>query len=165
MFNVGGITKQDLVNTKQILANTVYVGISVMVDEGALPDEGLTILAGTPLNLSFLDRIAYAPETNESDVSNANCVLLHDITFGEEDETQNGTVVIKGTINMDRLDEDVAELYDEHVLAALQVNGINVINNGVPTGESPLIEPGVGLGFEPITIPGSSPAVQGEQNG
>lgn len=130
MFNVGGISTESIVNVDQILANTNYVAISAIVDNTAKNAAG-KCLAGTPLYGDFTQRDgganAYVKETTTTGVSNANCVLLHDIEFDGSND-QNATILIKGTVQLKHMAAATEELWTEAVIAALAAHGIDAIN-------------------------------------
>lgn len=130
MLNVGGITKESIVNVDQILANTNYVVISAIVDNTAKNAAGMC-LAGTPLYGDFTQRDgganAYVKETTTTGVSNANCVLLHDIVFDGSND-QNATILIKGTVQLKHMASATEELWTDAVIAALAAHGIDAIN-------------------------------------
>lgn len=72
------------------------------------------IKAGTPLTGDILKRQAgFSKGTGE----NATAVLLHDVDVTAGDE--NGTIVIFGFIDLDKLDKDVQALYDATMLTKL----------------------------------------------
>lgn len=130
MFNVGGITTESIVNINQILANTDYVAISAIVDNTAKNADG-KCLAGTPLYGDFTKRDggndAYVKETTTTGVSNANCVLLHDIEFDGNND-QNATILIKGTVQLKHMASATEALWTSAVIAALAAHGIDAIN-------------------------------------
>lgn len=130
MLNVGGISTESIVNVDQILANTNYVAISAIVDNTAKNAAG-KCLAGTPLYGDFTHRdgasYAYVKETTTTGVSNANCVLLHDIEFDGSND-QNATILIKGTVQLKHMAAATEELWTEAVIAALAAHGIDAIN-------------------------------------
>lgn len=129
MFNVGGITKENVVNVSQILANTNYVAISAIVDNTAKNANGMC-LAGTPLYGDFTARDggsdAFVKETT-SGTSNANCVLLHDIVFDGSNDA-NATILIKGTVQLNKMAAATEDLWTSAVIAALAAHGIDAIN-------------------------------------
>lgn len=130
MFNVGGITKENLVNVNQILANTNYIAISAIVDNTAKNADGMC-LAGTPLYGDFTARDggsdAFVKETTSSGTSNANCVLLHDIVFDGNNDA-NATILIKGTVQMKMMATATEALWTSAVITALAAHGIDAIN-------------------------------------
>lgn len=137
MFNKGGISTDTFGSVTQILGNTKFIGLSVIVDNTAKDASGMC-LAGTPLKGDFLSRdggagaFVEAAAGSETTPSDANCVLLHDIEFDGSNDA-NATVVTKGTIQLKYLDASVAAKYTEQVIEALAAHGIDVINS--PLGE------------------------------
>ena len=109
MANYGAVVTKGS-NKKQILANaTLYQAFGAQIkDEGVTTDSnGKKIIpAGTPVGgvVSFLeDEMAELIVTNTSgDASKTQGVLLYDVdvTAG----TQNGTVLVFGFVNENRLD-------------------------------------------------------------
>lgn len=87
---------------------------AVIADTGAVTVNGRKILkAGTPVSGDLKDRnTAFAKET-----STPNAVLLHDVdvTDGEE----NGTIVVAGVVDINKLDTDVQTLITSGVETAL----------------------------------------------
>lgn len=130
MFNVGGISSESIVNVDQILANTNYIAISAIVDNTAKNSDG-KCLAGTPLKGDFTKRDgganAYVKETTTTGVSNANCVLLHDIEFDGSNDA-NATILIKGTVQLKHMAAATEELWTSAVITALAAHGIDAIN-------------------------------------
>lgn len=130
MFNVGGISTESIVNVDQILANTNYIAISAIVDNTAKNADG-KCLAGTPLYGDFTKRDgganAYVKETTTTGVSNANCVLLHDIEFDGNNDA-NATILIKGTVQLKHMASATEALWTSAVRSALAGCGIDAIN-------------------------------------
>lgn len=83
---------------------------------------GTTIKAGTPLYGDISARgTAFVAATTTSNVSNANAVLLHDVTLPTgANPTENGTIVIEGTIDLLKLDTTTAALITTEVKDALK---------------------------------------------
>lgn len=114
---MSGFKKSTAITPTQILFNTepqVSVGI-VVSDSGVIANsEGKKIVkAGTPLTGNLEARsTAFTAGT-----SNAVGVLLHDVdvTNGAE----NGTLLIFGFVNLDRLDSTTAALITSDVKTAL----------------------------------------------
>lgn len=126
MLNQTGIKKSSYVSTNQILFNTdPFVAVSIIVD-GTLgvtdPATGRKLVkAGTPLAGDLTEReTAFAAVNKASDTvaSNAKGILLHDVdvTTGNA----NGTLLIFGFVNVDRIDETVMEKNDKYVKEALK---------------------------------------------
>ena len=78
------------------------------------------VKAGTPVTGNILKRQA---GFEKGTAENSTAVLLHDVdvTAGNE----NGTIVIFGFIDLDKLDADVQEMYDETMVSKL--NKITVV--------------------------------------
>lgn len=126
MLNQTGIKKSSYVSTNQILFNTdPFVAVSIIVD-GALgvtdPATGRKIVkAGTPLTGDLTERETAFVAVNKAGASlasNAKGILLHDVdvTTGNA----NGTLLIFGFVNVDRIDATVMEKNDEYVKEALK---------------------------------------------
>ena len=130
MFNVGGVKTESYVNVNQILGNTHFIGLSVILDNTAKNSDG-KCLAGTPLYGDLTKRDgganAFVKETTTSGASNANCVLLHDVEFDGTNDA-NVTVLIKGTVQLKHMATATEALYTSAVLAALASHGIDAIN-------------------------------------
>lgn len=126
MLNQTGIKKSSYVSTNQILFNTdPFVAVSIIVD-GALgvtdPATGKKIVkAGTPLTGDLTKRetaFAAVNEASASLASDAKGILLHDVDVTTGDA--NGTLLIFGFVNVDRIDAKVMEKNDEYVKEALK---------------------------------------------
>lgn len=126
MLNQAGIKKSSYVSTNQILFNTdPFVAVSIIVD-GALgvtdPATGRKIVkAGTPLAGDLTKRETAFGAVNEASAtvaSDAKGILLHDVdvTAG----AANGTLLIFGFVNVDRIDATVMAKNDEYVKEALK---------------------------------------------
>lgn len=117
------ITKQSYINMNQILFNTypqVSVGIQVSNTGITAGDDGKKIVkAGTPLTGDLTARgTAFAKATTTEGVSNAVGVLLHDVdvTAGAE----NGTLLIFGFVDLNKVDATTAALITDAVKTALK---------------------------------------------
>lgn len=114
---MSGFKKSTAITPTQILFNTepqVSVGI-VVSDSGVIANsEGKKIVkAGTPLTGNLEARnTAFTAGT-----SNAVGVLLHDVDVSNGAE--NGTLLIFGFVNLDRLDSTTAALITSEVKTAL----------------------------------------------
>lgn len=98
MLNKSGITKTQLTNTTQILANVEFqmsVGCVVKKDATGI------VKAGTPLKIDLSD-LATPAEIGDASTHAANAILLHDVdaTAGNA----NGTALIWGFVNVNRID-------------------------------------------------------------
>lgn len=105
MLNKDGIIRKKYGAPIQILANVELqysVGCRVPKALGTDVGEGLTIAkAGTPITIDLLD----TSKEVVAATGECNAVLLHnvDVTRG----TANGTALVFGFVNLDRLEEDV----------------------------------------------------------
>lgn len=107
MLNRSGISKVVGASANQILANVKLqesVGCVVPTTLGATVGSKKIAKAGTPIKINFEDLKADAEKADGSTVMNA--VLLHDVdvTAGKA----NGTALIFGFVNINRVDSDVA---------------------------------------------------------
>lgn len=122
MFNRSGITKTTAVTPNQIDAFPRFtVAVGAVIDDGYYVTRGdkKIVPAGTPLYGDLTARTtAFVKETTSTNVSNANGILLHDVDVTGGDA--NGTVMIGGYVNLDRLDSTTAALITEYVIAALK---------------------------------------------
>ena len=112
-----GIKTVSAVNTHQILFCTdpqVSVGVVVKADAGVAEDGKKVVKAGTPLSGDLTARTT--PFVNAKDDSTGSAgdgkeatgVLLHDVDV--TDGNANGTLLIFGFVNLDRLDNTTAGL-------------------------------------------------------
>lgn len=140
MFNKPGITKTTAVTPNQIDAFPHYtVAVGAVIDDGYYVTRGdkKIVPAGTPLYGDLTARTtAFVKATTSStvigktaaisatqydvsvDKSNAVGILLHDVDVTGGDT--NGTVMIGGYVNLDRLDATTAALITDEVIAALK---------------------------------------------
>ena len=111
MLNRSGIIKETAVAPSQILFNVQnQMSVGVIVDEavGTAGEDGKKIVkAGTPLNDDLTARgtaFVAAKDTSNPAVG----VLLHDVDVTEGDA--NGTLLIWGFVNLNRMDSTTAGL-------------------------------------------------------
>lgn len=111
MLNRSGIIKETAVAPSQILFNVQnQMSVGVIVDEavGTAGEDGKKIVkAGTPLNGDLTARgtaFVAAKDTSNPAVG----VLLHDVDVTEGDA--NGTLLIWGFVNLNRMDSTTADL-------------------------------------------------------
>lgn len=126
MLNQTGIKKSSYVSTNQILFNTdPFVAVSIIVDDALGVTDPATgrklVKAGTPLAGDLTKRETAFVAVNEASASlasDAKGILLHDVdvTTG----VANGTLLIFGFVNVDRIDATVMAKNDEHVKEALK---------------------------------------------
>lgn len=125
MLNQTGIKKETYGSTNQILFNVepqVSVGIVVddSVQETANSLGKKIVKAGTPLTGDLTNRLT--PFTavkagSASEASDAVGVLLHDVDVTTGDA--NGTLLIFGFVNLDRIDETTQGKLTSYVKTAL----------------------------------------------
>ena len=107
MLNRDGITTTKYGAPKQILANVehqVSVGCIVPQTLGATVGTKKIAKAGTPIKIDLMN--LQTPATKADGTTALNAVLLHDVdvTTG----SANGTALIFGFVNVNRVDSDVA---------------------------------------------------------
>lgn len=117
MLNRSGITKKTYGAPKQILANVDLqssVGCIVPQSLGVVIGDLKIAKAGTPINIDFmnLQTVAKKPVAASGSGDSAvvavpmNAVLLHDVDVTKGNA--NGTALIFGFVNVNRVDSDVA---------------------------------------------------------
>jgi hypothetical protein len=107
MLNRSGITKTSLAATKQILANVDLqssVGCIVPQTLGVVVGSKKIAKAGTPIKIDLMNLQTAAVKADGATALNA--VLLHDVDV--TDGNANGTALIFGFVNVNRVDSDVA---------------------------------------------------------
>ena len=109
MLNRDGIRKTTLTAPKQILANVELqssVGCIVPQALGVAVGANKIAKAGTPIQIDLLNLQTVAKKADGATAMNA--VLLHDVdvTAGNA----NGTALVFGFVNVNRVDTDVAAL-------------------------------------------------------
>lgn len=107
MLNRSGIAKSTFAATKQILANVenqVSVGCIVPQSLGVTAGSKKIAKAGTPIKVDLMN--TNTAVTKADGTTKMNAVLLHDVdvTAGNA----NGTALIFGFVNVNRVDSDVA---------------------------------------------------------
>lgn len=107
MLNRSGITSTKLTAPRQILANVeLQCSIGCVVPQAAGVAVGTKTIAkaGTPIKVDLSNTSTAATKADDSTPMNA--VLLHDVdvTGGNA----NGTALIFGFVNLNRVDSDVA---------------------------------------------------------
>ena len=107
MLNRSGVAKATYAATKQILANVenqVAVGCIVPQALGVTVDAKKIAKAGTPIKVDLMN--LQTPAVKADGATALNAVLLHDVdvTAGNA----NGTALIFGFVNVNRVDSDVA---------------------------------------------------------
>ena len=109
MLNRSGVSKDTMVATRQILANVQLqssVGCIVPNTLGVAVGAKKIVKAGTPIKIDLMNLQTAAAEADGAVAMNA--VLLHDVdvTAGNA----NGTALVFGFVNVNRVDTDVAAL-------------------------------------------------------
>lgn len=108
MLNRSGISKSTYASTKQILANVELqssVGCVVPQLLGVEVGTKKIAKAGTPIKVNLMNRGVVVEKADGTTAMNA--VLLHDVdvTAGNA----NGTALVFGFVNVNRVDSDVAQ--------------------------------------------------------
>ena len=117
MLNRGGITKTTLTATKQILANVELqssVGCVVPQTLGVAVGTNKIAKAGTPVKIDLMN--IKNPVVKADGTTAMNAVLLHDVDVTSG--AANGTALIFGFVNVNRVDSDVATAITAAVGAA-----------------------------------------------
>ena len=117
MLNRSGITKTTLTATKQILANVELqssVGCVVPQTLGVAVGTNKIAKAGTPIKIDLMN--IKNPVAKADGTTAMNAVLLHDVDVTSG--TANGTALIFGFVNVNRVDSDVATAITAAVGAA-----------------------------------------------
>lgn len=107
MLNRSGVVKTTYAATKQILANVemqVSVGCIVPTSLGVAVGAKKIAKAGTPIKIDLMN--LQTPAVKADGTTPLNAVLLHDVdvTTGNA----NGSALIYGFVNVNRVDADVA---------------------------------------------------------
>lgn len=104
MLNKSGITKTTMANVTQILLNVehqVSVGCIVKKSGGVAVGSRNIMKAGTPLKID-LTNLQTPAEKADGSTNAMNAVLLHDVDV--TDNNANGTALIFGFVNLNRVD-------------------------------------------------------------
>lgn len=126
MLNRSGVTKEVYGSINQILAdveNQSSVGCIVDKDLGVQVGNKKLVKAGTPININLMNiqtkckGIKAATTDPVAAAVPMNAVLLHDVDVTNGDA--NGTALIFGFVNVNRVDADVAT----KITAAMAVEG------------------------------------------
>lgn len=108
MLNRSGVKKETYAATKQILANVEHqVSVNCMVPAtiGVTVGNKKIVKAGTPIMINLMDLQTGAARANDTSQP-LNAVLLHDVDV--TNGMANGTALIFGFVNVNRVDDDVA---------------------------------------------------------
>lgn len=110
MLNNPGFTSQEYGNKDQILADTFWQAtVSIRVDSTiANGQDGQgrdLVLAGTPLTGDLTDRTAVFTLAGAGDPVHG--VLINDVPAWKDTVATNGSLLMAGVVNLDRLDPAV----------------------------------------------------------
>lgn len=123
MLNQTGVRKETYGNTNQILfavEHQVSTGVVVSKELGVVEGTKKVVKAGTPLAGNLDARTtAFTAATADSltEASNTVGVLLHDVDVTTGDA--NGTLLLFGFVNTNRIDETTKEKLTDTVKAAM----------------------------------------------
>ena len=125
MLNQTGIKKETYGSTNQILFNVEpQVSVGIVVDDSVQATANSLgkkiVKAGTPLTGDLTSRLTpftAAKAGSVSEASDAVGVLLHDVDVTTGDA--NGTLLIFGFVNLDRIDETTQGKLTSYVKTAL----------------------------------------------
>lgn len=125
MLNQTGIKKETYGSTNQILFNVEpQVSVGIVVDDSVQATANSLgkkiVKAGTPLTGNLTNRsipFTAAKAGSASEASDAVGVLLHDVEVTTGDA--NGTLLIFGFVNLDRIDETTQRKLTSYVKTAL----------------------------------------------
>lgn len=120
MLNRSGITKTTYAATKQILANVEMqssVGCIVPQTLGVTVGTKKIAKAGTPIKVDLMN--LQTPAVKADGTVALNAVLLHDVDVTSGNA--NGTALIFGFVNVNRVDADVASA----ITTAIAANGVS----------------------------------------
>lgn len=125
MLNQTGIKKETYGSTNQILFNVEpQVSVGIVVDDSVQATANSLgkkiVKAGTPLTGDLTNRLTpftAAKAGSVSESSDAVGVLLHDVDVTTGDA--NGTLLIFGFVNFDRIDETTQGKLTSYVKTAL----------------------------------------------
>ena len=117
MLNRSGISKSTYASTKQILANVELqssVGCVVPQLLGVEVGTKKIAKAGTPIKVNLMNRGVAVEKADGTTAMNA--VLLHDVDVTSGNA--NGTALVFGFVNVNRVDSDVAQAITTALSAA-----------------------------------------------
>lgn len=120
MFNNTGIMKETYGNKNQILfavEHQVSMGIVVDTTCGVAENGRKIAKAGTPVTGNLDERTTAFTPAVTTETSNAVGILLHDVDVTDDDN--NGTVLLFGFVNTNRIDETTKAKITTGVKAAL----------------------------------------------
>lgn len=122
-MNKTGIERSSYGNKNQILAVVdIQVSFSGIV---TMPTGTDKILAGTPVAGDLADRATPFTIVGVSDEPVG--VLLHDVEANKDATVGNGTVLVFGWVNQNRVDSTVQALYTADMVTALKSAGVTIV--------------------------------------
>ena len=131
MLNNDGVKTATYGAPKQILANVEFqysVGCRVPKTMGVSVNGRTLVKAGTPIKIDLgnLQTVAVAPDSTADPAVVANAVLLHDVdvTDAAAGGAKNGTALLWGFVNINRLDSDV----QAKVTAGTKIGDVQFLN-------------------------------------
>lgn len=121
------VKKETLANKTQILAfappQSPYMAVGIQVSQSAGANN--VVKAGTPLagdvskvDAAFTKAVTSGDGSETPYSSTVSGILLHDVDVTDGDA--NGTLLLFGAVNLNRLDETTKGLIDEGVKASLK---------------------------------------------
>ena len=119
MLNRSGVSKATYAATKQILANVDLqssVGCIVPASLGVSVGSKKIAKAGTPIKIDLMN--LQTPAVKADGTVALNAVLLHDVDVTAPITSANGTALIFGFVNVNRVDADVATAITTAIAAA-----------------------------------------------
>lgn len=119
MLNRSGVSKSTYAATKQILANVELqssVGCIVPQSLGVTVGSKKIAKAGTPIKIDLMN--LQTPAVKADGTVALNAVLLHDVDVTAPITSANGTALIFGFVNVNRVDTDVATAITTAIAAA-----------------------------------------------
>ena len=119
-MNNSGIKTQKLGAPKQILLNPdLQFSVGIVVSNAKFVEEGgkKLVKAGTPMVGNLDARTTAFTVVGGSDANKVQGVLLHDVDV--TDGNANGTLLISGFVNTNRIDSTTKAMISETVKAAI----------------------------------------------
>ena len=119
-MNISGIKTQKLGAPKQILLNPdLQFSVGIVVSNAEFVTEGgkKLVKAGTPMVGNLDARTTAFTVVGGSDANKVQGVLLHDVDV--TDGNANGTLLIMGFVNTNRIDSTTKTKISESVKAAI----------------------------------------------
>lgn len=119
-MNNSGIKTQKLGAPKQILLNPdLQFSVGIVVSNAKFVEEGgkKLVKAGTPMVGNLDARTTAFTVVGDSDANKVQGVLLHDVDV--TNGNANGTLLISGFVNTNRIDSTTKAMISETVKAAI----------------------------------------------